>query len=128
MNDLRRKTTGQTHDSGLTSNVPSAPVDDAAGRLVAEFERRYFWWKPIGGEPRPEVRIIAQAMNFGTYEDILRLEQTLGRARLADVMLHAEPGWISDRSWEFWRGRLSHALGTAMPEEAPRRSFRADAL
>jgi hypothetical protein len=44
------------------------------------------------------------------------------------VMRHAEPGWFGDRSWEFWRGRLSRALKQAMPEEAPRRSFRAEVL
>lgn len=67
-------------------------------------------------------------MNFGTYEDIRELEAVLGRARLVDVMLNAEPGWFSDRSWEFWRGRLSFATGTALPERAPRRVFDAAAL
>jgi len=46
-----------------------------------------------------------------------------GPARLADVMRHAQPGWLSDRSWELWRGRLSLATGQAIPEEPPRRSF-----
>jgi hypothetical protein len=39
-------------------------------------------------------------------------------------MLRAEPGWLSDRSWEFWRGRLSQEgpyrmmllEGTFMPQ------------
>jgi hypothetical protein len=47
---------------------------------------------------------------------------------LADVMRRAEPGWIDERSWEFWRGRLSRALDQTMLEEAPRRSFRAEML
>jgi hypothetical protein len=42
---------------------------------------------------------------------------------LVEIMQHAEPGWISDRSWEFWRGRLSFAMGAAIPNEAPRRAF-----
>jgi len=46
---------------------------------------------------------------------------------LVEVMLRAEPGWLSDRSWEFWRGRLSLAAGGAIPEEAPRRSLHAAA-
>jgi hypothetical protein len=105
-----------------------ARARDEATRLTAELGRKYVWWAPVAKEPHSEARIIAQAMNFGTYDDIRRLEQTLGPARLAEVMLHAESGWISDRSWEFWRGRLSRALGRAMPEEAPRRSFRAEAF
>jgi len=37
-------------------------------------------------------------MNLGTVEDIHRLETTLGSDRLAEVMLQAAPGWLSDRS------------------------------
>jgi hypothetical protein len=66
-------------------------------------------------------------MNLGTYDDILRLEQAVGGARLVEIMLHAEPGWINDRSWEFWRGRLSFATGAAIPDKAPRRVFHAAA-
>jgi hypothetical protein len=42
-------------------------------------------------------------------------------------MLSAQPGWISDRSWEFWRGRLRTA-GKTIPETPPRRSFDAGAF
>jgi hypothetical protein len=100
---------------------------DAATRYIAELGRKYLWWDPVGAEPHSENRIIAQAMNLGTFDDIVVLEQTVGKSRLVEVMLRAEPGWFSDRSWEFWRGRLSLAAGVALPEEAPRRSFHAAA-
>lgn len=99
----------------MTNEVPAS--------IVAEFGRKYLWWKPADGRPHSEDRIIAQTMNLGTYDDILLLEQTMGRGRLVNVMLHAEPGWIDDRSWEFWRGRLSFATGAAIPQSAPRRTF-----
>jgi hypothetical protein len=108
--------------------MPIRHASIAATGLIAELRRRYVWWEPIGGEPHSEARIIAQAMNLGTFDDIRRLEQTLGSDRLADVMLQAAPGWFSDRSWEFWRGRLSLALGKPIPEEPPRRSFHAAEL
>jgi hypothetical protein len=92
---------------------------------IADFGRKYLWWKPVGGQPFSEDRIIAQVMNIGTYDDILLLEQTVGNARLIDIMQHATPGWFSNRSWEFWRGRLSFATGTAIPKEAPRRYLHA---
>jgi hypothetical protein len=110
------------------SNAPADRSADAAGHLIAELERKYLWWEPVGGGPHSEYRIIAQAMNFGTFDDIRQLEKTLGPERLADVMGQAEPGWIGDRSWEFWRGRLSRVLERALPKEAPRRSFRGEAL
>ena len=103
-------------------------TSNAAKDLIAELGRKYIWWQPVGDVPHSEERIIAQAMNLGTLEDICRLERTLGYDRLAQVMLRAQPGWFSDRSWEFWRGRLSLALGRALPAEAPRRLFDAAAL
>src|SRR5215210_4420605 len=93
--------------------------------VIAEFGRKYLWWEAVGGQPHSEQRIIAQTMNLGTYDDLLLLEQTIGHARLVQIMLQAEPGWISDRSWEFWRGRLSFATGAAIPDKAPRRAFHA---
>ena len=59
----------------------------------------------------------------GRFREVRRLEQLLGCDRLADVMLQAEPGWIDERSWEFWRGRLTLATGRRIPEEAPTRSL-----
>ena len=70
-----------------------------------------------------EYRIIAQTMNFGTYDDILALEDAVGRDRLVEIMRRAQPGWLSDRSWEFWRGRLSYANGAEIAARPPRRAF-----
>jgi hypothetical protein len=96
---------------------------DLSEQTIAEFGRKYLWWKPSDGGRHSRDRIIAQTMNLGTYDDILLLEQTVGKPRLVEIMLCAEPGWLSDRSWEFWRGRLSYATGVTIPDEAPRREF-----
>ena len=74
--------------------------------LATELETRFFWWEPVGLQPRSHARILAQAMDLASFDDVRRLEKRLGPHRLAEVMLKAEPGWISERSWEFWRGRL----------------------
>lgn len=91
--------------------------------LAAELESTYFWWEPIGSQPRSDARILAQAMEFASYTDIRRLETVVGRQALAAVMQQAEPGWLSERSWEFWRGRLSRATGRSIPDEPPRRAL-----
>jgi hypothetical protein len=98
-------------------------TSDVLVETLAGFGRKYLWWGPADGHAHSEERIIAQTMNIGTYDDILLLERTVGRDRLVEVMLSAAPGWISDRSWEFWRGRLSFATGAAIPVEPPRRVF-----
>src|SRR5438270_12598085 len=102
-------------------------TNDISTHILQEFGRKYLWWKPIDGQPFSEDRIIAQTMNLGTYDDILRLEETVGKPRLVEIMLTAQPGWLSERSWEFWRGRLSYATGAAIPGQPPQRSFHAAA-
>jgi hypothetical protein len=97
--------------------------DGLPTELATELESRFFWWEPIGLQPRSHARILAQAMDLASFDDVRRLEMTLGPRRLAKAMLEAEPGWISERSWEFWRGRLALATGRVMPEAPPRRSF-----
>ncbi|WP_375787056.1 hypothetical protein ACE10Z_05650 [Bradyrhizobium sp. Pha-3] len=93
--------------------------------LLEQFRRKYLWWGPVDGQPFSEERVIAQTMNLGTYDDILLLEDAVGQACLVEIMRSAEPGWINDRSWEFWRGRLTFATGLAVPDSAPRRGFHA---
>jgi hypothetical protein len=114
-------------DLGVDFDMSAQHSSDSAKDLIAELGNKYVWWKPASDRPHSEERILAQAMNLGTFDDIRRIERTLGDERLAQVMLEAQPGWFSDRSWEFWRGRLSLALGRTLPQEPPRRSFDAAA-
>ncbi len=96
--------------------------------FFAELEKRVFWWEPVGLQPRSEARILAQAMSSASFEEVRRLEQILGPDLLVQTMLGAEPGWIDERSWEFWRGRLMLATGRKIPEAPPRRSFDAGSV
>jgi hypothetical protein len=104
-------------------DADSLRADLLPADLATELEGRFFWWQPVGLQPRSHARILAQAMNLASFDDVQRLERTLGPYRLAEAMLKAEPGWISERSWEFWRGRLALATGETMPDAPPRRSF-----
>lgn len=96
--------------------------------VLSELEERFFWWEPVGSQPRSGARIVAQAMSLAGFDDVLRLERTLGADVLVETMLNAEPGWIDDRSWEFWRGRLTRATGRRIPNASPRRSFDAGSI
>jgi hypothetical protein len=103
--------------------MEKSPTHGFPPEFLSELESKYFWWEPVGLEPRSAARIIAQAMSLASFEDVRRLEQILGHDRLADIMLNAGPGWIDERSWEFWRGRLMQGTALKIPEGAPRRSF-----
>jgi hypothetical protein len=94
--------------------------------LLAHLAARYIWWR---SEPGPsEDRIIAQVINIGTYDDIRRLEAMFSPEELRAVMLRAASGWIGDRSWGFFRGRLLYKGAGPIPETAPRRNFDAAVL
>src|SRR5437016_14606544 len=41
-------------------------VDNLPADLAAELESRFFWWEPVGLEPRSLARILAQAMNLAS--------------------------------------------------------------
>src|ERR1700736_2621385 len=97
-------------------------TNDISRTMIAEFDRKYLWWRPADGGSHSDDRIIGQTMNLGTYDDILLLEQTVGRARLVENIRHAEPGGISDRYLTFWRG-WSFATGVSNPNKAQRRAF-----
>jgi hypothetical protein len=105
------------------ASMDSIDLDNLPAGMAAELESKFFWWEPVGLRPRSHARILAQAMNLASFDDVRHLEKTLGADRLAEAMLKAEPGWISERSWEFWRGRLGLLTGRAMPDAPPRRSF-----
>lgn len=96
--------------------------------LTSELEQKYFWWEPVGSQQRSDARILAQAMEFASFADIRRIENVVGHNRLVEFMRQVEPGWFSEKSWEFWRGRLSAATGQAIPDQPPRRSLHAPAL
>lgn len=108
--------------------METSPTSDLPKEVLSELERKFFWWEPVGSQPRSDARILAQAMSMASFEEVRRLEQTLGYDRLAEIMLQAEPGWIDERSWEFWRGRLMRATGRQIPDAAPVRSFDAGSV
>jgi hypothetical protein len=85
---------------------------------IAALAKRYLWWDGPSVPHTPR-RAVAQIMNLGTYDDILRLEALVPRATLVDVLSAAQPGWFSPRSWEFWRGRLRADVS----DHPPVRSF-----
>jgi hypothetical protein len=101
---------------------------DRRKELLSELERKYFWWEPIGPQPRTASRILAQAMELASFADMRQLEAVIGPQALIEVMREAEPGWIGERSWDLWRGRLSLATGQKLPEQPPRRALHAAEL
>lgn len=103
--------------------MENSPSRSYSREFLSDLERKFFWWEPVGSEPRSDIRILAQAMCLAGFDEARRLEQVAGCDRLVETMLQAAPGWIDERSWEFWRGRLTRATGRVIPDVAPVRLF-----
>jgi hypothetical protein len=90
---------------------------------ISDLAAKYVWWDAVDPSGHTIRRTIAQIMRLGAYDDILRLEAIVEPDVLAEVMLGSAPGWFDDRSWNFWRGRLSVSGRSDIPERRPKRTF-----
>jgi hypothetical protein len=83
---------------------------------------KYIWWKtPDEAIAMPE-RVIAQVMNIGDYADVQALATLVGDDVLRAVLIRAEAGQFSERSWAYWHYRLGLAVVGQVPA-IPRRTF-----
>ena len=89
--------------------------------LLRRFAAKYVWWlTPTQALERPDL-VITQVMELGEYDDVQRLEATLGRAALANVVRHAAAGRFSARSWTYWHYRLGLVAAGRVPPLPVRR-------
>ncbi len=56
---------------------------------------------PEVASSRPEV-LLCQVMQLGTWEDFRLARELFGEAAIKDALLHAPPGILDKRSWNFW--------------------------
>ena len=84
--------------------------------LLTKLAAKYVWWKtPREAIEMPE-RVVAQAMNIGSYDDVQQLAEETGDDYLREVISRAEVGQFNERSWSYWHYRLGLAsLGTVPP-------------
>jgi hypothetical protein len=84
---------------------------------------RYIWWEEPGKAIRRPLRVVAQVMDIGDYDDVQRMLAVLGTDPSREALRAAEPGWFSERSWGYWCYRLGIARPGEAPPPMPRRSF-----
>ncbi|HDL98727.1 MAG TPA: hypothetical protein ENH16_03980 [Desulfobacteraceae bacterium] len=82
---------------------------------------KYIWWKTPQEATRQPERIIAQVMDIGNYDDVQRLVAMVGEKSLRRVIINAEAGQFSERSWHYWHYRLGLAAPGRVPD-MPKRS------
>ena len=95
-------------------------LPDFAG-LIGRMASKYVWWKTAAEAAALPDRVIAQVMDIGDYADIQLLANVVGEATLRKVLLHAEAGQFSPRSWCYWHYRLNLATADSLPAMPTRR-------
>ncbi|MFA7522914.1 MAG: hypothetical protein WCY71_08345 [Halothiobacillaceae bacterium] len=101
--------------------LPQAPTRGDDDRAIKAFAEKYIWWiSPEQAAKRP-LRVIAQVMTLGTFEDMQHLVSSFGEDTLRRVIEHAEAGWFNGRSWAYWHYRLGLAEVDAVPPLPTRR-------
>jgi hypothetical protein len=90
-------------------------MGEAEKDLLRALARRYVWWKTPDEAIQQPHRIIAQVMNIGDFDDVVRLTQQVSNDVLIDVLTHAEIGQFDARSWHYWHYRLGLAEVDKVP-------------
>lgn len=104
-----------THCISQTWPAPLAEELRPHRALLAEFARRYIWWLSPEEALEFPVRVVAQVMNIGVFQDAARLAEAVGDDGLRAVLRQAEAGQFNARSWHYWHYRL----GLAAPGQVP---------
>ena len=83
--------------------------------LLKRYAAKYIWWQtPDEAAALPE-RVVVQVMELGDYDDVQILAQAVGDEYLRKVLIHADPGQLSLKSWAYWHYRLKLAKPGRVP-------------
>ena len=81
----------------MTEGRP-ARLRDVAAKL--------FWWKDPDAALADERRFLAQAMTYGSWDEMELVRSIYGVDALRAVLSDAPPGVFDRRSWSYWHVKL----------------------
>ncbi len=93
----------------------------SASDPIVAFARKYAWDVDLAEADALRTKVILRVMDYGTYEDILQLEETVAKQELVDALTNAPPGALRPRSWSFWHYRLDLVTDDQVPRQRPRK-------
>lgn len=101
---------------------PTPPTTTAELDVLRPLAAHLIWWQPVEQALHRPERVIAQVMDIGDFDSVLKMRRRLGDARLALVLQRAEAGWFSPRSWTYWHRKLGVTPTGPVPP-LPQRRF-----
>lgn len=66
-------------------------------------------------------RIVIQVMDIGDFADVVEVIDAVGEERASGLLIHAEAGQFTPRSWHYWHYRLGLAESGQIPPMPTRR-------
>ena len=93
-------------DDKKIASKKNASKDDIA---VCEFRRLaqiYSWDMRLEEAIKWPERLLRRVMDIGTLQDIVSMENKIGRKPLVEALRNAEIGALRPKSWTFWHYRL----------------------
>lgn len=78
--------------------------------------KRLFWWKTPAEALEDPIRFLAQAMTYGTIEDLAVVRQHFPENAFREVLAHPPAGVFDPRSWSYWHVRFGLEVPPALPK------------
>ncbi|SBW00764.1 conserved hypothetical protein [uncultured Alphaproteobacteria bacterium] len=79
--------------------------DTEIRNLLLRIAPRYVWWKTVEEAVAMPEHLVRRVIDFGTYDDLRALEIALGEDVMAEILVTAEGGEISPKSWTYFHYR-----------------------
>jgi len=110
--NLHAMTLGPTETDATTSSAPGSEE-------LRHVARRVFWWLTPEEATADRLRLAAQVMTLGTWDDVQTTRVVLGEETFRRALLNAPSGVFDARSWVYWH---RHFRISPIPP-LPRREF-----
>lgn len=96
---------------------------DVDPEVLKPLAQKYIWWTTPEDAVKYPLRVIAQVMNIGDYDDVQALITSIGNEPFCETIRRAEAGWFDKRSWAYWHYRLRLINVDKVPPPLPVRTF-----
>jgi len=125
---LKRAHASRSEVAGLPRRISRGKSPSSRRRRefpepIRTLAKRYIWWLPSEESLAYPLRVIAQVMDLGTWDDCNIIEDYFGRVAMRRALKQTEPGWFRPRSWVFWHYCLGLTEWGDEPPPLPVRSF-----
>ncbi len=84
---------------------------------------KYIWWEQAETAVKNPLRVLAQLMDIGVFEDTQQMRVLFSESQLVEVINQAAAGYFRPKSWHYWH----YVLNLTQPGEEvpplPQRAF-----